>query len=685
MKYRAFISYSRKDVRVANRIHRALERYRAPGNVDLGNRKRSLGRFFKDDDELAGSEHLGAALDGAIDDSENLIVIASPDAAQSDWVNKEVLRFKQRGRGRVFAIIARGTPDSNDPAFECFPPALRYQLNSDGMITEERADPPLAPDLTQESFSRAFIRLAAGLLNISFDDLWLRERRRRLQRRAILCVIAMVSFVTAILIMATSLTRNDVSILRARSVEVSMEQWRYHGEGPSFDPAFRAALGASLLDHRSPEEPWDLNSPSDSTSRAFGLCGRALRFRRIYGQPPDLSKRGNFRDDIPSADPARRVAIHSPVNVRSVCFSGDSKRVGLCVSDGQVHISEVFLGVVRFSHNFKDVNAGSRMALNESGEAALVTGKGRVYFIDVESGKVKICPSPEFDRFHDVNHVAGRWVLVASRDRAALVCEFDPAVSKITRSVEIPEFTPYYSNAFSEGSIMFVGYDSWQGLTPVSTNFGKEASIRFRELGLGVGQVKAIATDRTGRLVALGGNGSGGGKQAGVQLVELKSASETTRLIGHTGEIYATDFMPHTHMVVTGGSDLSVRLWDSRTGHELLRLAGHVGDVYVARFSRNGELLATSSSDGVALLWDVKPLKQIGKRPLWASIFDADTEGVWQIPPTVVTVQERDTTSAFQGRPWNIREWRDPFSMGGAVQSVRAMFVRWFGWSVFDY
>jgi hypothetical protein len=210
MRYRAFISYSRKDKRFAAKIHRALERYRAPKGIDTGHENRALGRFFKDDDELAGAEGLGAALDGAIDDSENLIVIASPDSAESEWVNREVARFKRRDSDRVLAIITRGIPNSDDPASECFAPALRFQLDPEGDITDVPADPPLAPDLTKEKFRRAFTRLVAGIIGVPFDSLWRRERRRQLQRFGVACL---GTFFLAIGVLVYYLTTDEYGVV----------------------------------------------------------------------------------------------------------------------------------------------------------------------------------------------------------------------------------------------------------------------------------------------------------------------------------------------------------------------------------------------------------------------------------------------------------------------------------------
>lgn len=182
-RYRGFISYSQKDKAWARRLHQALESYVVPKGVESSALKngRRIGRFFRDDEELAGAQSLGAALEGAIDDSDTLIVICSPHAAQSKWVNEEVLRFKTRQNARVFGVIVGGEPNAADPKRECFPPALRWAVGPDGQLTD-RPDEPLAPDVRKESFERIRARVAAGVLGVPFDDLWRRERRRRAAR-----------------------------------------------------------------------------------------------------------------------------------------------------------------------------------------------------------------------------------------------------------------------------------------------------------------------------------------------------------------------------------------------------------------------------------------------------------------------------------------------------------------------
>lgn len=206
-RYRAFISYSQKDKPFARRLHRALEAYRVPKGVasdQVDAKSRKLGRFFRDDDEMAAATDLGDALQGAIADAESLIVVCSPHAARSRWVNEEVLHFKRTGRAdKIFAVIVGGEPNAVRVERECFPAALRFEIGADGALTDHPAE-PLGLDVRKETFSRIIVRLAAGLIDSPFDDLWRREQRRARGRAVSLALI----FVLIGAIVAGSVTQN---------------------------------------------------------------------------------------------------------------------------------------------------------------------------------------------------------------------------------------------------------------------------------------------------------------------------------------------------------------------------------------------------------------------------------------------------------------------------------------------
>ena len=98
--YKAFISYSHKDKVIGAKIFNALEKYKVPKNLigsttDVGIIPKSFGRFFRDRDELPAADDLTSEIRKALENSEFMIVICSPSAAASRWVNREILEFKK--------------------------------------------------------------------------------------------------------------------------------------------------------------------------------------------------------------------------------------------------------------------------------------------------------------------------------------------------------------------------------------------------------------------------------------------------------------------------------------------------------------------------------------------------------------------------------------------------------------
>ncbi|HEU4820944.1 MAG TPA: toll/interleukin-1 receptor domain-containing protein [Qipengyuania sp.] len=187
-RYSAFISYAHSDVRVARWLHRTIENYRFPRALIAAESKfgpvpKRLPPVFRDRDELAASGDLGAELREALLSSRFQIVICTPKAAQSKWVNEEIKIFKrQHGEHRTLALIAHGEPYGVEQE-ECFPPALRFRLGPDGELSSSPAE-PIAADIRPGKDGRrlASLKLLAGISGVRLDALARRDSARR-QRR----------------------------------------------------------------------------------------------------------------------------------------------------------------------------------------------------------------------------------------------------------------------------------------------------------------------------------------------------------------------------------------------------------------------------------------------------------------------------------------------------------------------
>lgn len=196
-RYPAFISYSHRDKAEAAWLHRALERFRMPrrlvGRVTpIGPVPERLAPVFRDRDELPASGDLGSELTAALAASRAPIVIASPAAAASRWVNAEILAYRRlHGWAGVLALVVNGEANARDPARKALPPALRFELDPGGQPGMPAVE-PVAADLRRAGDGRrlAFLKIVAGLTGLGFDTLVQREAQRRARRMTVVASAA---------------------------------------------------------------------------------------------------------------------------------------------------------------------------------------------------------------------------------------------------------------------------------------------------------------------------------------------------------------------------------------------------------------------------------------------------------------------------------------------------------------
>jgi len=129
-KFKAYISYSHRNERWAAWLHTTLESYRVPRKLvgtstAAGEVPARIRPVFRDRDDLSSASDLGDTVTQALSDSENMIVVCSPDAVASHWVNQEIREFASLGRQKqIFCVIVAGEPDGSEAGRACFPPAL---------------------------------------------------------------------------------------------------------------------------------------------------------------------------------------------------------------------------------------------------------------------------------------------------------------------------------------------------------------------------------------------------------------------------------------------------------------------------------------------------------------------------------------------------------------------------------
>ncbi len=210
-KYDAFISYRHRefDKAVASKLQTLLETYRLPKSVSSSKKDR-IGRIFRDETELSSSGNLSSEIKTALGESRYLIIVCSKETKHSKWCLEEITYFKELNGGsteNILALLIEGEPSEVFPKELCQEEQLVIQDNGERQMEIIEVE-PLAANITADStkaslklLKREFLRIAATMLDCSFDDLYQRNQRRA-TKRFIYALAAGLLLVTGISIYA---------------------------------------------------------------------------------------------------------------------------------------------------------------------------------------------------------------------------------------------------------------------------------------------------------------------------------------------------------------------------------------------------------------------------------------------------------------------------------------------------
>ena len=288
-----------------------------------------LAPVFRDREELASATDLGAVINQALGDSACQIVVCSPQAARSRWVNEEILAFKRLGReDRIFCLIVGGEPNATDipgrEAEECFPPALRYHLGADGQLSNLRTE-PIAADARpgKDGKNNAKLKLIAAVLGVAFDLLRRRDAQRRNRRVFFIAVAATIGMVAATALAAFALIQRAAALKQEARAEreadaatqatnflIGMFKIIDPGEARGNTVTAREVLdkGAARIDEELARQPGIQARLMDTIGTVYTGLGlyreatplleRAVAKRRVLGDTPGLSESLNHYAEL---------------------------------------------------------------------------------------------------------------------------------------------------------------------------------------------------------------------------------------------------------------------------------------------------------------------------------------------------------------------------------------------------
>lgn len=309
MRYDAFISYSHAaDGRLAPALQRALQRLAKPWY-----RRRSL-EVFRDETGLSVDPHLWNAIVRALDDAEWFLLLTSPRAAASVWVNREIEHWKaHRSVDRILPVLTDGhwewdsaKGDFTDDS-DAVPPALR------GVFTDEPRHLDLRwahdadqLDLRNSQFRNAVAEVAAPLHGRTKDEIEGEDvRQHRRTKRIAWSAVASLAVLTVAAVAAAG-----IAVYNANQAE----QRRIQAEAQRLAAQSRTEL----------ERP-DL---------AFLLAAHGYRLH------PSVQTEGALLTSVANLPEfKRRILVDAPVS--TVAISDAADRVWIGTTDGKV-VSQSF-------------------------------------------------------------------------------------------------------------------------------------------------------------------------------------------------------------------------------------------------------------------------------------------------------------------------------------------------------
>ncbi len=287
--YDGFMSYSHAaDGLLAPRLQSALQRFARPWW------KRRTMRIFRDESSLSANPDLWNSISEALDASDWFVLLLSPDAARSDWVNQEIQYWvNNRDPKRILPVVTDGRFGWADGEVtgDAVPPALHGVFPDEPRWVDLRfARSQEQLDLKNPTFSAAVADIASAIRGIPKDELESEEVRQH--RRTV-----RTAWTAGALVMLLALTAGGLAISSTRNAAEAERQAVLAAEQAELAETNARAEAAARAEADANATAADANAAEAETQREAALSAEALAKARelaasavaVLDRDPELS------------------------------------------------------------------------------------------------------------------------------------------------------------------------------------------------------------------------------------------------------------------------------------------------------------------------------------------------------------------------------------------------------------
>lgn len=566
-EYFAFISYKDegKDAEIAKWLQHKLEHYKLPIAVrkerpELPERISPIYEYKSE----AGSGRLKDVLWQGLTSSKYLIIICSPRATRSEWLNKGIRHFVENGlEENIIPFIIEGKPKAADTDEECFPSEL-LKLKGDRELR--------GININDVNKDFAAITVIARMLGVKVNTLWKRYEREQKKKRLMWTLSGIAALIVSFIIIGLFSFQNIM--LRQANWKMKENQYR--------------AIAAKAV---------DLAQGGDSYSARLLSTEILMNYFTNNGPfCPEAEYALRYSDRLQS----HIMRGHSN-KVTSAAISLDEKYIASSSWDGYVNIWNVSDGKLVKSLNAEKHKVFDVAFSPDCKHIACGYYDGTVRIWNYIDGSVERDMDGHLLFVKSVSYSNnGKMLVSAGFDKNAIIWDVNTGGIVHKLSCETGGFGGVNKASFSPDDklVATASADSIIRLWDVKT--GNE----LKKLLGHSGYVNDIRFNSHGnKLISAGEDGT-------IRVWDLNTGKEIEKILGHDRMINSASFSHDEKQIVSASNDNTIRVFDANTGLELYKFTGHKDFVQTACFILNDANILSSSYDGTARVWDINDFKE---------------------------------------------------------------------------